>query len=120
MKQCPVCHSHAFYPIRMQCDACQLEVAGKLHTPVLARLSTENQQLAVQLLLHGGNLKTLAEELQITYPTLRKRLDQAIDSLTKLLKNDQVHINTLLADIEQGNITSEEGIRRIREIQSEL
>jgi hypothetical protein len=38
----------------------------------------ENRKLAEQLLLSGGNLKKMGEDLGISHPTLRKRVDEMI------------------------------------------
>ncbi|MCX4186722.1 DUF2089 family protein [Methylophaga sp. OBS4] len=120
MNICPICHSSDFHPVKMRCADCNIEVGGKLHISPLGRLSGDHQSLAMQLVLHGGNLKTLAEALNITYPTLRRRLDQTITELKNLLAADEALIASLLDQIKHGEIKSEEGIRRIREIQNEL
>jgi len=62
-------------PTRMGCEYGRLHVEGAVYLPPLARLGGEDRRLAEGLILCGCNLKTLAERFEITYPTLRKRLD---------------------------------------------
>jgi hypothetical protein len=59
----------------MVCPACEMRLAGDFAFPRLLRLSSKNLVLAEALVLAGGNLKALARTLEISYPTLRKRVD---------------------------------------------
>jgi hypothetical protein len=76
-------------------------------------------KLAEAFLLCGGNLKALAEELDLSYPTLRKHIDAMMESLSRLKAEDEQAINTILADIEAGKRNAEEGLRLIREMNGE-
>ena len=43
--------------------------------PMLARLSLDEQTLLLRLFLNSGNLKALAREYSVSYPTIRNRVD---------------------------------------------
>lgn len=88
--------------------------------PRLARLSKNSQELAELFILFGGNLKELSAKMEISYPTLRKRVDDMIGELSGLQKKDALEIGTILDRIENGEIKAEEGMRLIREMNSEL
>jgi hypothetical protein len=76
-------------------------------------------KLAEAFLLCGGNLKALAEELDLSYPTLRKHIDAMMEALSRLKAEDEQTINTILAEIESGKRNAEEGLRLIREMNGE-
>lgn len=105
---------------RISCECCRLNVEGDIHMPPLARLSGDEMRLAEALVLAGGNLKELAGEIGISYPTLRKRLDQVVARLKEERERDQHKIDTILSQIEAGDLDPEAGIRSIREIRHEL
>lgn len=87
--------------------------------PRLMRLSSENLKLAEAFLLCGGNLKELSQQLDLSYPTLRKLVDAMIKELVSLRQQDQQTITSILDDIDKGKLKSEQGLRLIREINGE-
>jgi hypothetical protein len=115
MHQCINCHSELFVR-RTHCEACQISYTGDFQMPRLARLSPTQQQLAEQLVLAAGNLKLMAATLEISYPTLRKRLDELVDTLGALRSADDARANDYLKDVEAGRLTPETAARRIKEL----
>lgn len=88
--------------------------------PRLARLSLKHQKLAEQFLLCGGNMKTMAEMLTVSYPTLRKSVDEMIEAIEGAKKQDDEKIADILTQIEQGEMQAEKGLRLIKEMNGEL
>ena len=80
------------------------------------KLAREEQRLAEQFLLAGGNLKELALALGTSYPTLRKRLDALIERLQGLRNSDEEEAGRLLDGVETGQTRAEEAARIIREM----
>jgi len=89
---------------------------GAFHPPRLARLDTEQQRLAEEIVLAAGNLKEVASRLGISYPTLRKRVDALVVALAGLRAADETSTRTLLDAVEAGRTTPEYAARRIREL----
>jgi len=119
MIKCQICNSDITVT-SCACEACKTHYHGTFLLPRLARLTQEEQQLAEALILHGGNLKEMAEDINISYPTLKKRLKELSGALEKKKNEDEKKIEQILKDIELGKIGAEEGIKLIREINSEL
>jgi hypothetical protein len=115
MHQCITCHSELVVR-NLHCEACQVSYAGDFQMPRLARLSPAQQQLAEQLVLAAGNLKQMAANLEISYPTLRKRLDELVASLRTLRSADDARADDYLKDVEAGRLTPETAARRIKEL----
>ena len=88
--------------------------------PRLGRLSREHQTFIEALVLSGGNLKELSGSLDVSYPTLRKRLDALIAVMKELRHSDEQQIESILEGIEARDISAEEGLRHIKEINGEL
>lgn len=113
MNSCPICLSSL--EIReLQCPSCKVSFTGNFTQSRLARLSFESVELAEQFILSGGNLKDLATQMGITYPTMRKKIDSLIDELVKLRNEDDRIIDELLKQVEKGEIQAEEAARRIK------
>ena len=119
MRHCCVCDQN-LKVVELGCPACGLTIKGDYQFPRLLRLSHEAMQLAETLILAGGNLKTVAEQLDISYPTLRKRVDELTATLAAMKKEDENKINDILASMESGKMPAQQGIRLIKEVNGEL
>lgn len=112
---CPICNQ-SMTVTRLECAYCKVRLEGVFSLPRLARLDRDHLQLAEQLILAGGNLKELAEQLGTSYPTLRKRLDHLIDALLALKRSDERQTQVWLDAVEEGVMPAEEASRRIEEL----
>ncbi|MCP5016013.1 MAG: DUF2089 domain-containing protein [Ketobacter sp.] len=112
---CPIC-DQTLTITELQCPDCKIQMQGIFSLPRLARLERDQLLLAEQLILAGGNLKGLAEQLDTSYPTLRKRLDHLIDALLQLKLDDERQTQEWLDAVEQGRMSAEEASRRIEEL----
>jgi hypothetical protein len=119
MTKCLICE-HSLTIQSLSCEACQTTFNGGFHFPRLARLTLVHQQLAESLILHGGNLKEMAESLDVSYPTLKKRLLELSQALVIQKEKDKQSIESILQAMESKSITAQEGIKLIREINGEL
>ncbi len=72
--------------------------------------------LGEALILAGGNLKELALSLGVSYPTVRKRVDDLIEELQTLRAEDERKIDDILRSIEAGTIPAAKGTRLIKEL----
>lgn len=77
---CPYCNVPMDIS-RMSCHGCRISVEAAFPSPRLANLPSEHQRFIELFILAGGNLKQLAEQAGVSYPTVRSRLDKVIDAL---------------------------------------
>lgn len=106
-------------PIRIEKVRCQstgFTVEGPFTTPALFQIDEAHLRLVESLVIHGGNLKRVAEEMDISYPTLKNRLDE----IGRILKADRSRRSKqridILEQIERGEITSEEGSKELKSL----
>lgn len=115
MMHCSVCDG--LLQVReMACPACELQLTGDFSFPRLLRLSRKNLVLGEALILAGGNLKELALSLGVSYPTVRKRVDDLIEELRALRAEDERKIDEILRGIEAGTVPAAKGTRMIKEL----
>ena len=118
MIPCPTCHTTMSIS-HLHCEQCSLNLQGHFMLPRLSRLSKSHQKLAESFLMAGGNFKLLAQRMDLSYPTLRRRVDEMIEALDALYKQDRQQADAILARIEKGEMTPQEGLRLIREMNNE-
>lgn len=118
MRGCAICQSELEIE-RMRCPACGLAYEGRIGQPRLARLAPEEQQLVEEIVLASCNLKDVARALEVSYPTLRKRVDALIGALGSLRERDEAETRRLLDEVEAGALPAEEAARRIGEMNGE-
>lgn len=73
----------------------------------LLSLTEEELDVVLQLVLASGSLKDLARVYQVSYPTIRARMDRLIARLQQIVDGKQPdQMMQLLADlVERGEIT---------------
>ena len=115
MTLCPGCEQELTLS-RLHCAHCGVTYSGQFGQSRLARLPAGMQHLAETVLLCGGNLKEVATRQDISYPTLRKRMDSLIVELRRLKDADDAETDRLLSAVEEGSMRPEQAARRIREM----
>ena len=96
------------------CPGCGLELQGELEAPRLLRLSPEDREFIELFVLSGGSLKKVGEDLGISYPTVRTRLDQVIRRLQELGGLRESERLEILTKIEKGEITASEAVKLLK------
>lgn len=81
---CPYCH-RAMQVSGMSCVSCGVLIEADFPAPRLARLPVEHQRFIEMFVLASGNLKAIAEQAGVSYPTVRSRLDKIIDALRQVI-----------------------------------
>jgi hypothetical protein len=62
-----------------------VSIEADFPAPRLARLPVEHQRFIEMFVLASGNLKAIAEQAGVSYPTVRSRLDKIIDALRQVI-----------------------------------
>lgn len=111
--RCPYCFGR-MNPERLRCCSCHIAVEGNFEVSRLARLSAEQQEFIEKFVLTGGSLKEMAEEMNVSYPTIRSRLDQIIEVLKKSGDETKERRQSILDAVELGKISTEEAARMLK------
>ena len=78
--RCPSCEGQ-LHVKQMHCLNCETEVSGMYALPVLSRLKMEEQAFIVDFVKYSGSLKDMAQNMKLSYPTVRNILNGIIDNL---------------------------------------
>ena len=85
---CPSCSS-PLQVTSLGCNVCETTVSGKFALPILARLTPDEQKFVLDFVKSSGSLKLMAQQLGLSYPTVRNLLD---DIIIKLQENEKLKI----------------------------
>lgn len=110
---CPYCQG-PLVPVEYACDACSVSLKGRLGgASPLQVLSPEEQGFLVEFLLSGASIKETETRIGMSYPAVRARLDRVIGRLRRTVLREKGTAEVLDA-IEEGKLTVEEAIKRIK------
>ena len=77
---CPSCQS-ALQVTSLACDVCETTVSGSFALPLLAKLPAGDLQFILDFVKSSGSLKVMAQQLGLSYPTVRNMLDDIIQKI---------------------------------------
>jgi hypothetical protein len=113
--ECPYCGT-AMAVTQMTCGGCRVSIAAEFPMSRIASLPVEHQRFIEIFVLSGGNLKEIAEQVGVSYPTIRSRLDKVIEALRAEIAKTQRVRGTLLDAVEPGKTMAADAARLIKRI----
>ena len=78
--KCPNCQE-GLKIAALKCPECGLELHNDFEPSVFDRITDEQYAYLISFLKNRGSLKNLQNELQISYPSAKKRLDELLEAL---------------------------------------
>ncbi len=132
---CPVCQ-HDLHVVRLECDHCHTKIEGEFQFSKFNYLNSETLYFIEIFVKNRGNIKAVEKEMNISYPTVKKYLDEAIVSLGYKLddsidddndepkKEPKVSFNAnvkdlqidILNQIKSGQLKVEEAVEKIKKL----
>jgi len=112
---CPYCHE-PMAVTRMSCQGCQTSVDASFPCPRLMNLPSEHQRFIEIFILAGGNLKQMAEQAGVSYPTVRSRLDKVIDALRQEIARTSQVRGSILDAVGPDQTATDEAARIIKSV----
>ena len=114
--ECPVCHDELLVT-RLECRNCGTSLEGRFTMGRLAQLPTEQLHFVEVFLRSEGKLNRVQQELGLSYPTVRSRLEEVIRALgyevgDERKKGDADRID-VLAKLSRHEISAEDALSLI-------
>lgn len=116
---CPVCGKNLSVSV-LTCNECNTSIHGSFSLSKFDYLNAQQQEFALIFIKNGGNIKLIEKELNISYPTVKKNLDELINALgfekineveaVKLTKED------IYKSLKNGEISFEEAEEMLKEV----
>ncbi len=105
---CPDC-SKPMKISKMFCPSCGLGMEGEFEISPLGRLSLDDQAFAIAFLRHHGSLKKMEELFDISYPTVKNRLNAIAAALDKNFQAPSPNLY-VLEQLERGELSVDEAL----------
>jgi hypothetical protein len=119
---CPVC-GDKLAVTRLNCPNCDTSIEGRFQPSRLEQLSPEHRAFVELFVSCEGKLNWVAQELKLSYPTVRARLDEVIRAMGYEVKEmppaeeKQRQIEqrqAVLDDLAAGKITPADAVRQLQ------
>ncbi len=114
---CPICSSK-LYVSELKCPSCDTTLQGEFTLSKFDYLTPDQQNFALIFLKNAGNIKLVEKDLNISYPTVKKMLEEVISALglnranvVKKLTREEV-----LRMLKDGEIDFEEAESILKEL----
>jgi hypothetical protein len=110
---------------RLKCPECETAIEGQFALGRLALLSPEQLEFVEVYLRCDGKIKRVEQELGVSYPTVRSRLNEIITSMGyELPGSEPVEMTTderrrVLDDLAAGQISPKEAMDLLKGVLSE-
>jgi hypothetical protein len=108
---CPECKS-AMAVSRMACPNCRVAMEGEFEVPPLAQLRPEDQAFVIAFVRNHGSIKKMEELFDISYPTVKNRLNAIAAALDKSFEAPSPNLY-VLEQLARGEITVEEALEKL-------
>lgn len=117
LSKCPVCEGELTV-VRLHCDTCDTSIEGRFANSAFASLRPEQLDFIETFVRVEGKMNRMADEMGLSYPTLRNRLHEIIRSLGYEPGKDEPGDNIveekrheILEKLDAGEISAEEAMR---------
>jgi hypothetical protein len=105
---------------RLHCNSCNSTLEGRFDTCRFCQLNPEQQIFVEVFLRKRGNIKEVERELGISYPTVRSRLDSALEALgyqtDQAAEEDRQSRQEVLDALDTGELTVEQATKILQQM----
>lgn len=119
--KCPVC-GEKMDVVELHCPNCDTSLEGHFQTCKFCNLTNEQKSFIEIFIKSRGNIKEVERELGISYPTVRGRLEAVIEALGYRVEPSREEVETsskrreILDALSRGELTSEEAVKRLKQL----
>lgn len=110
---CPICDKRLLVT-QLTCQGCKTQISGQYTLNEFCYLEKELLNFAIVFIKNRGNIKEVERELGISYPTVRRMLDQTIQGLGFTTTQEAIDKQDILSQLERGEITVEEAAEYLK------
>ncbi len=119
--KCPVCNEDLVIT-HLYCSHCRTTIEGKFNLPSspFSKLSPAQMQFLLTFIRNEGKFNRMEEELKLSYPTLRSRFNELLQSMgfeaaeEAEMKPSSEERKKILNELNKGKITAEEAQIRLK------
>lgn len=115
---CPICDGK-LHVSELKCSTCESTIQGDFPLSKFDNLSVTQQEFALIFIKNAGNIKSIEKELNISYPTVKKNLDDLISALgfdnTIIYPEEKLSKTEILSALKKKEISFEMAEKMLKE-----
>jgi len=113
VKKCPVCGEEMVVK-QLHCPSCETDITGTFSTTLSNPFDEEEWKFVTEFIICEGNLKCLSERINLSYPTLKNKIQKIKQKLPggDLIINEEV--DEILDMIDKGDPEAKELLEKIK------
>lgn len=115
---CPICDGK-IHVSELKCNTCESTIQGDFPLSKFDNLSVTQQEFALIFIKNAGNIKSIEKELNISYPTVKKNLDDLISALgfdnTIIYPEEKLSKTEILSALKKKEISFEIAEKMLKE-----
>jgi len=119
ISHCPICQNELTIT-RLHCDKCQIEINGEFYLSKLSLLTKEQLKFVEVFLKNSGSIKSIEKELNISYPTVKKLLNDVLKTMgydvEEDVSKDALKRQEILDKLATKEITYEEATNLLKNL----
>ncbi len=122
LERCPTCGGELTIT-NLHCRSCHTQIESEYSTCRFCRLSQENLDFIEIFVKNRGNIREMERELEISYPTVRSRLNDVIKELGYEVEAESVDSGevaeerrAILKQLNTGEISAAEATELINQL----
>ncbi len=115
--ECPSCRD-SLEVTRLSCPGCAMQIEGKFELPSLLRLDRDELEFVLDFVRCSGSVKDLCTRRGLSYPTIRNRLAEIVEKLSRPEVKMESKRQKILNAIAKGDLSVKEGVRKLKELES--
>jgi hypothetical protein len=108
---CPDCKKPLVIS-KLACPTCSFVMQGSFALSPLSSLSLDDQAFVIAFVRHHGSLKKMEEIFNISYPTVKNRLNAIAGNLDRSFQGPSPNIY-VLEQLSRGELTVEEALEKL-------
>ena len=116
LSRCPVCQGELAVT-HLRCRNCDTELVGSFQLGRFADLTPQQIQFIELLIKHRANVGKVAEELGISYPTARNRLEELVRAMGYEAEEEAISLEKrreIIQRVAAGELSAEDAARMLR------
>mgnify|MGYP002714166385 FL=1 len=117
INKCPNCGDEMIIT-SYRCNNCYTEVSGEFEIDKFSRLDKEDKEFIELFLQKRGSIKDVGEEIGISYPTVRNRIDKLVAKLGGKIDKKESRLD-ILNMLDNGEITADQARELLEELKDE-
>lgn len=115
INSCPVCGS-TLHVSKLSCPKCHTDICGDFEMSGLANMNKEELTFVETFVRVQGNIKEMERVFGVSYPTIKKMLENVIAKLGGGITATDTSVNKdeLLEQIKNGEISVDDAIKKMK------